>query len=402
MKLSERQLAFLLLTLVLITNSVLLPYLDPLVRQKFSLSNSSSSLVLVTNSLVNLFWSIVIGLLIDRMASIRILLIPGLILTGLGIILFPFAPTFGSLLLIRVIQGIGETTVIVSLLAFGIDDASRKSRTQNLTALLIAFPAAYLISPVLTSIFNIKGVEELFVGLGVLLILPAPYLMREQGIYQGQGATNPRRSSEKKARNVFKVAASVRVPLVFAFIDRYTFGTFAILTAFFIEDRYGFSSTERISFPTILFWIGFIVSTIYTGYAIRKKGALLPLVAGSFIYGICLLFLPQFTYSIFSFLMFLCGFFSALMFIPSYELVGALSIKGERGTASGLMNIAGTLGMICGLVFSGIISDFSYNSAFALAGLLEIYCALVILLFSYRFWKVRIRALQSNSKQTQV
>lgn len=141
--------------------------------------------------------------------------------------------------------------------------------------------------------------------------------------------------------------ARLRIPLLFAFVERYTVGLFVVTFALFARGVHGLSDTA----------IGFLYSAMTLPFALAMApgGRLsdrLPrahvLAAGAVLYaaGFALLgFAPT---ALLAPVLGLAGLAAALLYAPTLAYAAALSEPHARGRAMGLVNAAGCLGMLSG------------------------------------------------------
>ncbi len=157
------------------------------------------------------------------------------------------------------------------------------------------------------------------------------------------------------------------IAYAFTFVERLCVGV--IITSFVLLLGSAHSMPpEGRSRLLFAFLFPFAMLTYPAGRLADRIGCAAPLTAGSVGFGIVLAaygfaptgwLLP---------LMLLSGLLSALMFAPTLSLCAALSPGDQRGAAYAGFNIAGAMGMICGPIWGGIISQIVGRTHGAIAG----------------------------------
>ena len=154
---------------------------------------------------------------------------------------------------------------------------------------------------------------------------------------------------------------------------------------------FGFGGAERGMYQALLLF-PFILLQYPFGKLSDKIGRILPLVIGSFFYGLEMCLVGFVGKTALIALMLGCGVFAAMMFPSSIALAGDISPLNKRGTAIGGFNVFGSLGFIAGFSAAGILSDiYGYCTSFILGGFSEILVALLAIPFLLKLGFNRIR-----------
>lgn len=141
--------------------------------------------------------------------------------------------------------------------------------------------------------------------------------------------------------------ARLRIPLLFAFVERYTVGLFVVTFALFARGVHGLSDTA----------IGFFYSAMTLPFALAmapvgRRSDRLPraqlLAAGAVLYASAFALLGFAPTALLAPVLGLAGLASALLYAPTLAYAAALSAPHARGRAMGLVNAAGCLGMLTG------------------------------------------------------
>jgi MFS family permease len=160
------------------------------------------------------------------------------------------------------------------------------------------------------------------------------------------------------------------LPYLFGFADRFTAGFFALVGTLYFRQTFGLDAGTA-GLVLGLFFAPFALGQYPMGRLSDRIGRLLPVVAGSVLYGgaVLAVYLAP-TIEIAGAMMVLLGIAGALVAPSTMALVTDLAT--DRGTAMGGFNVFGSLGFLVGTVGGGAIADsFGFGAAFLAAAALE-------------------------------
>ncbi|EMA50643.1 MFS transporter [Halococcus salifodinae] len=169
------------------------------------------------------------------------------------------------------------------------------------------------------------------------------------------------------------------LPYAFGFADRFTAGFFALVGTLYFRQTFELDAGAA-GIVLGLFFAPFALGQYPMGRLSDRIGRLLPVVAGSVLYGASILavYLAP-TIEIASATMILLGIAGALVAPATMALVTDLA-PDDRGTAMGGFNVFGSLGFLVGTVGGGVIADsVGFGAAFLAAAALEAGIVLVAL-----------------------
>ncbi|WP_273836692.1 MFS transporter [Halococcus sp. PRR34] len=169
------------------------------------------------------------------------------------------------------------------------------------------------------------------------------------------------------------------LPYAFGFADRFTAGFFALVGTLYFRQTFELDAGAA-GLVLGLFFAPFALGQYPMGRLSDRIGRLLPVVAGSVLYGASILavYLAP-TIEIASATMILLGIAGALVAPATMALVTDLA-PDDRGTAMGGFNVFGSLGFLVGTVGGGVIADsVGFGAAFLAAAALEAGIVLVAL-----------------------
>ena len=137
------------------------------------------------------------------------------------------------------------------------------------------------------------------------------------------------------------------------------------------------------------FLVPFAFLQYFTGRLTERIGPYIPLIAGSFLYGIALCAVGYSDLGALWWVMAMLGVLASVMFPPAIVLTAELSDPSTRGSAMGAFNLAGSVGFAIGpIVGVWAYQARGYGFAFVLAGFLEILVAVLALALIWR-WRSR-------------
>ncbi len=397
---------FLLTVLLLTAGAVYIPVLDELVRVGHGVDTAAASRVMEVNILATLLLSLPFGFLSDWTGQRRLLIAGGLLLAGAIKMAIPFAPSYEALLGLRFLQGVGETAATVVLFARAFDLTTDRNRGAVMAIMTMAFPAAYIGAPLLVQALGRESIEPVFTWLGgaliagglaspLMLVAAAPVRLRSPSVLGGlrEGAAALRR------------APSLWLPYAFGFIDRFSFGAFAVLLAASLRDLHGVNDPPAVARISLVFWVLFVAGAVPAGLLASRRGVIPLMLVSSVLYGGAFFLLGSSSLGGFVVLMGVCGLTAALMYVASMTLLAREAPEGERGAVMGLYQVVVTVGMLLGMMTSGWLSTLQpggYRMAYETSGLLEIglaaLAALVLSLPRAVAWRLRdVKGLSGRS-----
>ena len=365
----------LLNTLCFVSFAVITPVLDILIRQPFGLGSGGTARFMAVHGVAMLICGAGAGLWSDKLGRRVPLIVIGLIGSGVTTALIPHVHHFPTLLLVRFLDGCFGAFSLGLIITRALDLAGKENRNRTMGVMSIAISAGFIIAPILTGLLAHRSLPILFGLVGALLVLGGLWMIAD--LPQAESFT-AFRGNLRQVVHTFRVRPRLALPIVFAFVDKFTFGTLAHLTALAVKDLHG---KETIASSLILlgFWVAFAPSCLLASRLCDRFGSLATLLAGSAIYGACLMGLGTFNFTGFFGMMTLAGGFCAIQYVPSMALVGEIADPSQRGISMGVWNTAGSIGIVAGIVVSGKLSSTSYALAYGVTGGLEIVCVLLTL-----------------------
>ncbi|MCB9358193.1 MAG: MFS transporter, partial [Calditrichaeota bacterium] len=183
-------------------------------------------------------------------------------------------------------------------------------------------------------------------------------------------------SKRQKLSEILKMLAGeprLRLPYLFAFLDRFTVGFFVASFPIYAVIRYGFTPGQiGAHIAAFMLTMGLLCRPVVM--LSRRFSQTHLLLWGSLIYGAFFASIGLFDPPLLMVWMFLLGAASALMFIPTLQLSAARAPDQNVGASMGGFNSAGSLGFLLGPLVSGVLISL-------LSGLYSVESAYGIVLF---------------------
>lgn len=374
-------------TLCFVSFAIITPVLDELIRVPFGVDNSGTGKFMAVHGVASLIFGVAAGVFSDRLGRRVPLIALGLIGSGVTTALIPRIGHFPTLLAVRFADGVFGAFSLGLIITRALDLCGPANRNRTMGVLSISIAAGFVLAPVLTGIFLHKevvarlggGSLKLLFGLvGGALVAGGLWMLAE---LRATESVTPSAGGPLTFVRALIARPKLIIPVSFAFVDKFTFGTLGHLTALTVADLHG---GDAFTSSAILlgFWLAFSLVCVPGGKLCDRFGALPMLIAGSLLYGTCMATLGVTGLGGFAALMALAGVFCAIQYVPSVALVGEIAAPTGRGASMGIWNMAGSLGVVFGMVMSGRLSGISYALAYGVAGGLEITAALVWLVWA--------------------
>jgi MFS family permease len=318
----------------------------PAIAAAFAVPPERVRWVIIGYVLVYAVTSLAGGALADRIGHGRVFR-AGLALSVVAFAMGALAPTFGWLLLARVVQGLGGGCVYGTapgLVTLGVP-AARRGRALGFlgAAMGLGFSAGPLLAGVLVDAFGWPAVFHLRLPLALLTLAWACLVM--------PAAPAPRAPRLVGARDFAR--RSVLTAGALSFVANA--GMFAIwlLAPFYLVDARGMdAATAGLLF--MLTPLGTTVAAPVAGRLGDRAGARVPVVAGLAVEAAGLALLsrvePASSVVLVAAALFAAGFGLGLFQVPNMAVVMAAFPAGQQGAAGGFAFLARTLGVVTGVV----------------------------------------------------
>lgn len=348
-----------------------------------------------------------VGFLVDTLGA-RITVSAGMLLAGVGSILFGMAPNGGILLLARFLVGIGVSTVFVSILKIQSQwFREREFATMSGMTALVGNSGGVLAQAPLAMAVAAFSWRQTFAGIGLFsialaltcfaLIRNTPEDVGLPPIEKPKTGPGKRKATARDLLAGLKtVVASWHTWPIFLYLGCLSgiyFAFSGVWGSSFLREVYGMNATEASSRVVYLVY-GFMAGSVLTGWFSDRLGqrrpplvamaALSTLAWGILVFGNGGIPAPAFLRPLF----FIMGF-SATGFVLSWALVKELQPPHIAGVAMSVVNMGGFLGTALISTFMGVVLDqlanygvlVQFRAAFGLClvcSILTLACALII------------------------
>lgn len=355
------------------------PVLGPLVQHRFALSEGETSLFNSANMLGALLAAPLVGLLADRGGRRRTFAVAALLLDGLLMLALARADSYGAMLALRCVEGMAHIAALSLVLAIAAD-LGRERRGRVLGSVGGGLTLGVALGAAIGGRIGKHDPTLTLEAASVCLAVAAAVAFVS---LPAEGRPTARPSTRAIAGAVLKHRALV-VPLAFAFVDRFTVGFFTTGFPLLLRNVHG-STSEHIGMLLASFLLPFALLSYPFGRIAERWRPMWLVAIGSALYGLGTMLVGALDPALFWGLMPLLGVASAVMFVPNLLMTTHAAPSIARSTAVAGFNAAGSLGFLLGplccgaLLHAGTTVEQGYVLAFAVAGLTEIACVLLLL-----------------------
>lgn len=361
------------------------PILKPFVMDGFAVSEFWTHAFLAANMLAAFLFAPIAGNLADRFGKPQLFLAISAAMDGVCFLIMPHMPNFASLMALRFIEGVFHIGALSLLLAIAGAEQENRGRAMGIVGAAITFGVA-LGSPIGGYLGSVSPVYSLSLG-GVLMMVVA---LASWKLYVPSTGLD-RRQPLSEILKLLVTEPKLRLPYVFAFLDRFTVGFFVASFPILTATTYDFSPGQ-IGGHIAAFMLTMGLLCPFVVRLSHKFSQTQMLLWGSLVYGVFFATSGFVTPPLLMVWMFVLGAASAVMFIPTLQLSAANAPAGHVGTSMGGFTSAGALGFLTGPLVSGVLfslltnwfpSALSYGLVLLFAGTLEVFLAAFLLIRGY-------------------
>jgi len=386
-----------LLTLVPVTLPV--PVLRELVLERFSVSELATSTFMSINMIGAIIAAPLAGALSDRFGRRRPFVVGALLIDALCFWALTLPVSFPVFMMVRFVEGCAHIFALSLVLAHASAVASDRQRGRVMGMVGAGLLLGVALGAPLGGVLGRLGpLAVLHTGI-VILLLTAAFAA---AVLRGSPRTaGPERPGLREIVATLRDRPLVVVPLVYAFVDRFTVGFFTTTFSLYLK-RIHDVSPAQVGMLLGAFMLPFALLSYPFGRLSERVSPVRMLAGGSLGYGVATMTLGGWPVAGLPVLMLSLGILAAVMFVPSLLLVVDSSDPRARATVLGAFNAAGALGFIVGPLVAGGISQWvasshgwqtGYSTAFVVAGLSEVLCVVATIP-----WLRRLSALRRESK----
>ncbi|MHC1573864.1 MAG: MFS transporter [Candidatus Syntropharchaeales archaeon] len=373
-----------LIFVAMLSLTLMAPVIKEFVIDRFDVGNTVASLFFTLEILAYVIFAVFWGSLSDTCGKRRPFIIFGFGSSAIMYFWMAQVNSLFSLLILRFIQGavtVMAWSIVMTAALDGVDKRDH-GRTMGVIGMAMMFgmgsgaPIGGLLAAKYGIFFPMYFASSLFLA-GMLIAIA---LVPDSHI-----ANKP--DTMRESINVLLEKRDLAIPFVFGFIDRFTVAFFIFAFPLYMSEAFGSGTAERGIYQALLL-LPLVLLQYPFGMLSDKIGRAIPLVIGSFFYGLEMCMVGFVGKEALIALMLCCGIFAAMMFPASIALVGDISPQNKRGAAIGGFNLSGSLGFVVGFAAAGIFTDrYGYTSSFIMGGLSEILVALIMIPFLLKIMK---------------
>jgi MFS family permease len=373
--------ALALLTLVPVTLPV--PVLREMVLERFSVSELATSTFMSINMVGAIIAAPLAGALSDRFGRRRPFVVGALLVDALCFWALTLPVSFPVFMMVRFLEGCAHIFALSLVLAQASALASdrQRGRVMGMVGAGLLLGVA-LGAPLGGALGRLGPLGVLRTGVVLLLLTAAFAAVVLRGSPRATGRERP---GWREIVATLRERPLVVVPLVYAFVDRFTVGFFTTTFSLYLK-RIHDVSPAQVGLLLGAFMLPFALLSYPFGRLSERISPVRMLAGGSLGYGVATMTLGAWPVGGLPVLMLSLGILAAVMFVPSLLLVVESSDPRARATVLGAFNAAGALGFIVGPLVAGGVSQWvaashgwksGYSTAFVVAGLSEVLCVVV-------------------------
>jgi MFS family permease len=390
--------ALALLTLVPVTLPV--PVLREMVLERFSVSELATSTFMSINMVGAILAAPIAGALSDRFGRRRSLVVGALLVDALCFWALTWPVSFSVFLVVRFLEGCAHIFAISLVLAHAsaLATEGQRGRVMGMVGAGLLLGVA-LGAPLGGALGRLGPLAVLHTGIVLLLVTAVLAAVVMGGSPRASGHARP---GVREIVATMRARPLVVVPLVYAFVDRFTVGFFTTTFSLYLK-RIHDVPPSQVGLLLGAFMLPFALLSYPFGRLSERISPVRMLAGGSLGYGIATMTLGMWPVSGLPVLMLGLGVLAAVMFVPSLLLVVDSADPRARATVLGAFNAAGALGFIVGPLVAGGVSQWvagshgwqaGYSTAFVVAGLSEVLCVALTIP-----WLRRLSALRGHHAQ---
>ena len=363
---------------VMLSLTLMAPVINDFIIKRFDASNTEASMFFTLEMIAYVIFAVVWGSLSDKYGRRKPFIVFGFAGSAVMYFLMAKANSLSLLLGLRFIQGAITIMAWSLVMTSALDCAQRKSygKTMGLIGMAMMFgmasgaPVGGLLAAkygVFCPMYFASFLFMIGTMLSVTLIRDIRIENKPDSMFESIRVLN----EEKK----------LAIPYTFSFVDRFTIAFFIFVFPLYLIHTFGFG-TAKVGLYQALLLFPLVLLQYPFGKLSDKIGRVIPLVIGSFFYGLEMCLVGFVGKTMLIAVVLSCGVFAAMMFPSSVALTGDLSPRNKRGSAIGAFNVFGSLGFVAGFSVAGILSDvYSYDTCFIVGGFSEILMALLMIPF---------------------
>lgn len=387
---SRRSLAFgpesLLIFLTMLPVTGVVPILKLFVMDGYGANEFQTHLFLSFSMVSAFLFAPLVGAWADHRGNRRRLIMFAALADALCFALMPFAPSYTMLMVIRFVEGIAHISALSLLLALaGYRAEHNHSAAMGAAGAVLTLGIA-LGSPLGGVLGELSPAYTLLAGAAIMIVVAMLSLTLLPG------DTVPLRALP--SRRIFSTLftfPALRLPFVFAFLDRFTVGFLVAAFPIYATTHFGFTPSRiGLHFAAFMLTMGLLcypVTRLSRFFTLRQL-----ILGGSLIYSMLFSAVGFIGAEMLIWWMILMGAAAAVMFIPTLQLAARAVPDWARATAMGGLNACGALGFLSGPIVSGVLiaslktslgSETAYALILFMGGLTEFLIAGALLVFGW-------------------
>ncbi len=305
------------------------------------------------------------GAVSDSIGKRRPLIVSGFLLSSVFMLSLSFANSLPQLYLLRFLEG-AFTIMALSLLMTMVLDVVEKTgygKGMGIVGAGIMFGNTFGIF-IGGRLGKVSVVYPFYSAFFILFIscLFSFLFLKETQIDRSKSFT--------EAVNLLREEKRLGIPYFYAFLERLGAGVYVSLLPLYLGSVHELDPA-KIGIYLATFMLVFSIFMYPSGILTDRIGRKIPLISGGFLYGVFIASSGFLSIEVLLVLMILVGIAAAVLYPPTFALVGDTTRAEKRGIAIGGANLFGSAGFAAGPVFSTTLLNYvDYGIAFLVVGVI--------------------------------
>jgi MFS family permease len=317
------------------------------------LENTAKGLFTTAHFAAYIPFAFIWGARSDSSGKRKPFLLMGLLGQGILYALMPFVPNIWLLYAARFVEGAFAIAVVSMLMTMALDMAPSTRRGMTLGIFTLGMLIGNAAGAPLGGVLSTRlGFQAPFLLGSLLLLLMAVVVF----LFVRDTPALAHAYSFRKAMNGLRDTPRLYIPYAFSLLDRLTVGFFVGQFPVLAAQVYGLKASQTGIYLSV-FLACFALFSPLGGLLSDRLGRFRPMLLGTLIYGLMIMFVGRAGPDLLYVVMAIGGLAGAVLYPPSIALVGDYAAPGQRATAMGGFNLAGSIGFAAGPLIFSLIAD---------------------------------------------
>lgn len=339
---------FTLIYLSMLSSTMLIPAVRPLLAEVHGAGPGAMNAFMGINMVGAVIGAPLLGLLADRARARRKVAMLLCLADAVLLLLCSFPLPLAGLFAVRCLEGAANVGALSVLMGFAGRHRSKGGHGRSMGMAGAAVMAAVATGSPLGTLLMTQGTTAPLWG-GAIVALAAAAGCRLL-LPRAMPAAAPKRAG---LWAVVRAHSMLKWPALWVGVERFTVGCFVVTFALYAHDELGMSDTE-VGLHYSWFLLPFAAATYPMGRMTERLPRVVLVVCGGLTYGTVLGGLSVWPTGSLAAALLICGLSSACVYACALCYAAASVAPDWRATSMGVVNAAGSFGMVAGTACAGI------------------------------------------------